>query len=436
MSYANRQPRMSPGERAQRYVDKMPPTLCGTGTCRKVTHRVACVLAQGFALSVSEALPILCGWAASGTHKFSESELRAELESASHHEGFRDRGGLLPRGCLLKESGFTPSAAERQARNIPTETEHRKAITFDAAKLRGLAGDWSGQVNLPWLANRSSIDPALVTTEDFLHALYQPEKGDRVLVMDKYDDGHLWPDEPLPHYGRDGVKFLSNPVDGQWRPNVRAPREKWQDEKPPMSRRIWECVREFRFLVLESDVAKPEDWLGFIVQAPLRIAAIYSSGGKSIHALVQVDCPTRQAFEAEKAALAPFLSVCLMAGADKGPLSLLGPTRLPQCFRGGKVKPPEKPGERWGFFPFKDGPHLQKLLYLRPNPPVRPLLELPVVRDVEKHWLAQAVRVQDGYDELTPDLYEALGYYAPCNRDLRAILRELPKPERKEEMNR
>lgn len=418
---------MQPWERAQRYVDKMSPTVCGSGTCRRVTHRVACVLTQGFALGVGEALPLLCRWAATGTHQFTESELRAELESASQHEGFKDRGGLLPRGCLLKESGFIPSPTERKERSIPTESEHRAGIKFDPERLRELAGDWRGKINLTWLANRSSIDPVLVSADDYLHALYQPELGDRVIVMDKYDDGHLWPDEPLPEMGRDGVKMLANPVDGEWRPNPRAPREKWVNNLPPMSRRIWECVRQFRFLVLESDVADPKDWLAFLVQAPLRIAAIYTSGGRSVHALVQVDCATRQAFEAEKTALAPFLSVCLMAGADKGPLSMLAPTRLPGCWRGGKVKPPEKPGAAWGFFPFKDGPHLQKLLYLRPNPPVRPLIELPAMRDVEAHWQAAAARVVDGYDDMTAAVHDGLSYYAPCSETCRQLLKELPE---------
>lgn len=427
-----RLPRMSIVERAEKYLDLYPTPLCGTGQCRKAAFRAASILVQGFALGVAEALPLLCRWAARNpTHGWTEVELRKELESACNESGFKSRGALLPRGCLLKDSGMVPSRQERAGRGIPTETEHRAQLKFDAERLRSLAGDWLGKIDLAWLANRSAVDPATVSADAFLRALYRPERGEKVIVMAKYDDGALWPDEPLPEGGRDGVKLLANPVDGEWRPNMRAARDKWVDGQPPMSRRIWECVVNFRFLVLESDVAKPQEWLAFLAQAPLRIAAIYTSGGKSVHTLVRVDCATRAAFEAEKARLAPFLSVCVTAGADRGPLSLLAPTRLPGTWREGKVKPPAGPGEKWSFFPFKDGPHRQKLLYLRPEPAVRPLVELPPVRDVEASWCRQAQLVVDGYDPERPlaEIRAALSYYAPVSAACRAALAELPEDE-------
>ena len=404
---ANSNPKLSVTERARKYVDAMPHNVCGTGTCRQNTFRVACVLTQGFALSVDEAWGIIATWAAGGSHKFTEHELRAELVSSTQQPGLRTRGGVEPRGCLLRESGFAPNAAERQVRQIPTKSEARETVKFDRARLQQLAGErgrWTRAQWQIWLANRSAVDPATVTTDAFLRALYHPDKGEKVIVISQYGKDVLWPDEAAPASAQDGVKFHANPVDGVMRPNPRSKRRN-ADGTSPMSRGIWECVMAFRYLVLESDVAAPEEWLGFLAAAPIRLEAIYTSGGKSLHALLRMDCASRSEFERKKEALAPFLNVCLIAGADKGPLSLLAPTRLPGCRREGKVVEKWVKGMRDGeitdikkydFFPFKDGPHLQKLLYLRPA--------AAGVSDADEQAAATLARLRGG-----------LGYYAAAS---------------------
>jgi hypothetical protein len=436
---ANSHPKLSVADRARKYLDSIPPNVCGTGSCRQNTFRVACVLTQGFALSVDEASGLMESWVAGGSHKFTEGALRAELQSSTLQQGLRTRGGVEPRGCLLRESGFAPNAAERTARQIPTVPEARKQVKFDQERLQQLAGErgkWTrGQWQI-WLANRSAVDPATVSADAFLRALYHPERGEKVIVIPEYGGDVLWPDEPFPATARDGVKFHANPVDGVRRPN---PRSKWRnkDGSAPMSRGIWECVMNFRYLVLESDVAKPEEWLGFLAGAPLRIEAIYTSGGKSLHVLLRMDCPSRAEFERKKEALAPFLNVCLIAGADRGPLSVLGPTRLPGCLRQGKTVEAvweERPGghkvcvKQGGFFPFPKGPALQKLLYLRPRAEVRALTDLPAVRSVEHDWQAKALLVVDGYEDAAV-VRAGLQYYAAASPACAEALVELEREE-------
>ena len=51
--------------------------------------------------------------------------------------------------------------------------------------------------------------------------------------------------------GPDGVWFLPQPVDGEFHPNPR------QEDKP--SRRSEESIVDWRFAVLESDEAEPEE---------------------------------------------------------------------------------------------------------------------------------------------------------------------------------
>ena len=424
-----RLPPISVPERASRYCATIEPTVCGTQSCHPKTYQVACVLVQAFALSPAEAMPILQEWAARGTHRWTESELAHKLRCAANEPGYQSREGLLERGCFLKgkekrdrwkrrdEAAMTPEQKEAEkARRAAEKAERAKATAFNAEALAAAAGPWAGVVNLVWLANRSAVDPATVGPKDFLRALYRP--GEKVIVMDRYDEGFLWPDEDFPTDGRDGVKLLANPVSGQVLPNPRGKPDPKTGEPSP-SRRIVECVTAFRFLVLESDKADLKQWLGFLAQAPLRVAAIYTSGGRSVHTLVRLDCRSRTEYEAEKAAMAPFLAGVRIFGVDPGPMNPLAPTRLPGCWRQGKSKPPEKEGQRWSFFPFPKGPKLQKLLYLQPSPDERPLIERPVLRDVEAHWLRLAELLADGHtaaaDGAAVDREQVLGalaYYA------------------------
>jgi hypothetical protein len=155
-------------------------------------------------------------------------------------------------------------------------------IEYDPEKLKKLAGDLSEAADLIWLANRSEIDPAGITANDFLRRLYIPASGERVLVFSEYkSQGQaIWPTEKIPSSGPDGIWFLAQPVDGKMRPNPRLGK---------MSRRSEESVLAWRWMVLESDEAPLRLWLGALARVVPRIAAITTSGGRSVHALVRVD---------------------------------------------------------------------------------------------------------------------------------------------------
>ena len=121
---------------------------------------------------------------------------------------------------------------------------------------------------------------------------------------------------------------------------------------------LWVSLTAFRYAVLESDQAPFDQWLSFIVQLPIRIAAIYTSGGRSIHALLRLDTASKAEFDDT---IAPLKRPLKALGADPACLSAVRLTRLPGCWR------PEKNG-------------FQKLLYLCPNPPAVRLADLPVLR--------------------------------------------------------
>lgn len=290
------------------------------------------------------------------------------------------------RGRLARETAATEDESPAVAKPV-----------FDPAKLKAFASR-AGVIDAGWLADRSPIDPGGVKPVEFLSALYKP--GERVVVLDVFRSQGQWlfsfqhGMEPScmdyqtwqgrdPHHaaappmqtgrafdasGPQGIWYLCNPVDGAFR--VTEDKDKW--ERPKWSRRFELCVTDWRYFVFESDEADPRDWVGAIVQLPLRIAAIYTSGGKSIHVLVRVDAKSKVQFdmwrESAKRTMIPL-------GADKQCMSAVRLTRLPGCQRLA-----DKDGVLY------ERPHLQKLLYLNPEPDARPLVDRAAVRNSFAPW--------------------------------------------------
>jgi len=163
-----------------------------------------------------------------------------------------------------------------------------------------------------------------------------------------------------------GVWFLCNPVTGE---SV-ADGNLNEDDTPHLTRRSWRTITAWRYLVLESDEAAPAHWLSALAQLPLPISAIYTSGGKSIHALVRLDARSKQDWDAQAAQIKP---IVIPLGADPGAISGVRLTRLPCCERLGT-------DDRDGAFVPYSEPRMQKLLYLNPTPDSTPICELEVLR--------------------------------------------------------
>ncbi|HEY3899665.1 MAG TPA: hypothetical protein VGM54_13680 [Chthoniobacter sp.] len=205
------------------------------------------------------------------------------------------------------------------------------------------------------LASRSLLPIKKQTPATFLSSLYRAEET--ALVLDRFTGwgqpfpvGNLDPDS-LDHYregSHAGVWFLTNPVNGKWMRNANN----------RLSRRSEGNVTAWRYLLLESDAADPAEWLRFLALVPLRIAAICTSGGKSIHALVRLDCQDKAQFDREVAELKPQFVRC---GADPAAMTAVRLSRLPGCERG-------------------ETGQVQRLLYLNPEPANTPICELKAVR--------------------------------------------------------
>ena len=267
---------------------------------------------------------------------------------------------------------------------MPEAPRKPKRPPYDPAKLADFAARCPYPITPEWLAARSPVaipeTQGVETAELFLASLYHA--GERVLVFVKeFSQGDfLWTPSggsyrlaerpgvkavpsPLPTGGPLGTWFLAQPVSGLWLPNLnnRAP-----DGSPKMGRRHGACVMAWRFMVLESDEAPPGLWLRALVQLPLPIVAVYTSGGRSIHALARIDAGSKESWDALRDDLVPIL--CPL-GADPAAMTAVRLTRLPGTLRhgsrgkDGKMKP----------YP---SPCLQRLLWLNPRAPARPILDL------------------------------------------------------------
>lgn len=236
---------------------------------------------------------------------------------------------------------YDPEAAQRIAQQLPV---------FDASSL----------------SERSPIDPQTCTPADVLAHLYEP--GEKVLIFnDNFSRGdHLWekpqadnPHDPheLDHFRTPeqdtGVLFLCNPVHGEYREVQRLA----SDRNPAgRSRRCEECITSFRYIVVESDEVESTIWIRILVQLPLPISAVYTSGGRSIHALVRVNAACGEDWRDTKDKIANAL---VTLGADPAAMTAVRLTRLPGCYRR------EKGAQ-------------QELLYLNPNPAGTPIAVQPV----------------------------------------------------------
>jgi hypothetical protein len=207
-------------------------------------------------------------------------------------------------------------------------------------------------IDAAWLRAHSPRRGLLgMSPVEFLGALFY--LGEHVAVFtDPRSQGELYVNletkrdpRKLDHLrrGHDGVWFMIQPLDGQRHMNART---------GGASQRSEESVTAWRYAILESDSMEQAEWLKILVQLPLPIAAIYSSGGASVHALVRVNADSKAHWDAMmRGRLMAPLSVL---GADPKALTAVRLSRLPQCWRGATGR-------------------LQELMYLNPEPENKPL---------------------------------------------------------------
>jgi hypothetical protein len=233
---------------------------------------------------------------------------------------------------------------------VPRKTEPK--AEYDPAKLERIANRIDFDITPEWLEARSPRSCWNRSPAGFLHSLF--EQGEKVLVFSEFESqgqaiyihgGNREDFTCLDEFreGHENVWFLNQPVDGDYHFNPRQGKD---------SRRSEESVTSWRYMVIESDKAPENLWLRMLVQAPLAIGAIYTSGSRSIHTLICVDAGSKAEWDSFRNSIEADL---ITLGADPGALTAVRLTRLPNCRRG-------------------ETGNLQCLLYLNPEPTNTPII--------------------------------------------------------------
>lgn len=362
-------------ERAQRLLDTRPGAVAGQGG-HVTTFSVACVLVHGFGLEPEEAMPLMQGWNNRCDPPWKDRDLMHKLVSARNAVHKEERGYLLKGG----EDKGKVDAWKPQEKLVKKEYEVETLRALQHPELPPTWNDW-----LLWLRARSPIDPKGVDAGAFLDALYEP--GDFVMCFENMRTNGDWmrwvgkgwfqlgkvPGKKampgkLPEGTREGMCFLMQPVDGQWRPVVGTAK---------MSRRTKASVTRWPFVLLESDKAPHPLWLNALAQAKIRVVAIVTSGGRSLHAVVRLDKGTEEELQAELQN-PNAREVLTVLGCDAQAMQSLVYPRLPGVWREGKLmseRGSDGKAKRdahgkcvMKFEPFEHGRRNQRLIYFNPRP--------------------------------------------------------------------
>lgn len=332
------------------------------------TFKVAVALVKGFGLEPEEAMGVMEEYNSRCMPPWSMSEIRHKLNSA------RSSADQKPRGYLLQ--GKRPDRVEDGV--APAPRAEVKKPRYDEAKLVSFANGCRQNIDRVWLAERSPLrvewGNRAGLAQDVLSFLFRPEE--LVLLFKRQwsqGDYGVWRNEgwalskdrdvravrsQIPTESNAGMLLMACPVDGKWR-IVSGAQSK--DGKPKWSRRNGSCVTRFPYLVLESDTAPLDLWLRALSLLELRVAAIFSSGGKSVHTLVRIDANSKVEFDDCARLVAGVLSAL---GADPQALKGLPMSRVPG------VKRIETAG-------------IQELWYLDPDPGWSRLIDRRRLRSVE-----------------------------------------------------
>jgi hypothetical protein len=208
---------------------------------------------------------------------------------------------------------------------------------YEPHYLEEIAARIADIVDAKYLEVRSQFTTSNRTPAGFLHKLFRPGENVWVTVNDKSSDGWIWThDGDNQNFaeladlesGQENVFFLTNPIDGELHA---VPRRVTESNPEGLTFRATECVTAWRYMVVESDVAPRDLWLRALVQFELPIVAIYTSGGRSIHALLRLNADSKAHWEE---ICQKFQVQLIRLGACPGSLNAVRLSRLPNCIRG------------------------------------------------------------------------------------------------------
>ena len=315
--------------RAFAYADATPPAISGQQGHNQC-FGLACSLINGFGLSESDALAVLQKYNQRCQPCWSDRELSHKIRSAAPARHSKPRGHL--RGHDPPPRLATPFRPEPRQVEDPVKAVEKYLADFRISEVD--------------LWECSPVRPPDDWREDgqcLVLAFYEPDEQVNIVV--NHSDGR--PRGEGLTLSRDAMvrrlgSFAGSSAGG------------WLRMNPVADGIADENVTAFRFALLECDHVAPNLQLSLFARLPVPIAAILSSGGKSVHAWVRVDCATLDDYRETARRLLDLLKRFGADDKNKNPSRL---SRLPGITR--------KLGAQ--------GDGSQRLLYLNPTPTNQPI---------------------------------------------------------------
>jgi hypothetical protein len=332
-------------ERARRYISKCPPAFSGSGGHDAPYHVAAC-LVHGFALGEADAYALLCEYNRVCVPQWSERELRHKIADVSR-ASFRE-----PRGCLLG-SGVAPGPQRRFA---PVSAPTAKPLSPVEAAEKFLKGFRCGDADLAGASPVSMDGDPVFDGALLVGHLYAP--GELVNFVTEYGTATEKSGEVKARPVGRGITLERDALVARFDAGGSDSNKggAWLRMNPVDGKGVADAnVTAFRFALLESDKLPIELQLSVLAKLPLPIAAILSSGGRSVHAWVRADAPDAEDYRETVAGMLNVLARFGVDGKNKNPSRL---SRLPGARREIGVA----------------GDGLQRLLYLNPKPDGKAIL--------------------------------------------------------------
>lgn len=335
-------------DRIQRYLDSCPPAISGSGG-HSQTFFVACRLANGFCLDESQVLEWLTVYNQKCDPPWSERELAHKASQAMKANHGQPRGHLLGgNGRFLKSDLVSPLAkapAKPQPEKLDPVLEVKQFLDGFTCDENALAEaspirleDWT---NDGWLLLQNLFSPEELINYVIKWEPYQ-KKGSKEVKANPAGRGVTMTCRELVKEW--GVTGTPGSEAGGWLRINPVSKEGVNDKH----------VTAFRYALVEFDGIPLDLQISFLSKVPLPIAAILTSGGKSVHAWVKIEAENFKDYEATVEQMRNLLTPYGIDRVNKNPSRLsrlVGVTRKVGATGDGR----------------------QKLLYLNPNPMQKPI---------------------------------------------------------------
>jgi RecA-family ATPase len=301
-------------EKARRYLDRMPPAVSGQNGHNQ-TFRVACVLIQGFNLSIDEARPLMAEYSSRCQPPWTERDIEHKMLDADRTPDPKGRGYLTKgirhvyRGTQQPPTAITLAAPKSPAQSQPgperygtnTEIELPAPITDGTRQLMLAAFDANEGIRICQARSNEDgrevpKDAGIVLTREEWLAKLEATGGN--------------PNGFMSTTAKNGIFISINPlkVGGSRDADVTAYRH---------------CLLEF------DDISIQEQW-NLITQSQIPATCVIHSGGKSLHAWVRVDARDRAEYDERVKTLYKHFAEYKPDEKNRNPSRF---SRLPNCVR-------------------------------------------------------------------------------------------------------